>query len=325
MNDLLLIENLSVAFDTDEGCVEAVDDISLSIRKGETLGLVGESGCGKSVSAMSILRLIPSPPGRITNGRILFDNEDLLKLPIQQLRKVRGQAIGMIFQEPMTALSPLLRVGHQMVEALRFHREIAHKEAWAFSMEWLGKVGIPDPAEQMYAYPYQLSGGMRQRVMIATALMLEPRLLIADEPTTALDVTIQAQILDLIRAMKKKDTSVLLITHDMGVIWEMCDRVAVMYAGEIVETGNVKELFNHPLHPYTEALLKSIPSLSKEADRLQTIEGQVPSPLNYPPGCRFAGRCPYVFEKCTKAHPKLSQQDGRDVRCFLRHKGEPSS
>ncbi|NCC51621.1 MAG: ABC transporter ATP-binding protein [Spartobacteria bacterium] len=325
MKNVVHIKNLEVVFDTDEGCIEAVRDITLSIREGETLGLVGESGCGKSVTSMSILRLIPCPPGRITGGEILFDGQDLLTLPIPQLRRIRGQAIGMIFQEPMTALSPLHRIGSQLVEAWQFHYPLKRREAWEQSLAWLEKVGIPDPAQQMYAYPYQLSGGMRQRVMIAAAMMMAPRLLIADEPTTALDVTIQAQILDLMRAMKKADTSVLLITHDMGVIWEMCERVAVMYAGEIVEVGDVEPLFNTPLHPYTEALLQSIPSLAEGRGRLPTIKGQVPSPLEYPAGCRFSSRCPHAFDRCLAEHPTLKKQGARQVRCFLHDEGEVAS
>ena len=316
MSKLLQMRELSVSFNTDEGQVRAVDDVSFDIRRGEVLGLVGESGCGKSVTALSILRLIPSPPGSINNGQILFRDQDILSLPVRELRTIRGKSISMVFQEPMTALSPLHRVGRQLVETLRFHQQIGSKEAWDLSREWLRKVGLPDTEKKMHAYPHQLSGGMRQRVMIAMALMLDPKLIIADEPTTALDVTIQAQVFDLMRAMRKEDTSMLLITHDMGVIWEMCDRVAVMYASEIVETGTVREIFNNPLHPYAEALIASIPSLSGRQDRLISIEGQVPSPLSYPQGCRFRDRCPYAFDKCTKQHPPLFDVNGRQARCF---------
>jgi peptide/nickel transport system ATP-binding protein/oligopeptide transport system ATP-binding protein len=315
---LLEIENLSVSFATDEGRVQAVDNVSLRLDRGETLGLVGESGCGKSVTALSILRLIPSPPGRIEAGRVRLDGEDVLRLPPGRLRHVRGRSVGMIFQEPMTALSPLHRVGAQLAEAVRLHADVSRAEAWRQAGEWLAKVGVPDPAERLYAYPHQLSGGMRQRVMIAAALMLDPDLIVADEPTTALDVTIQAQIFDLIRDMRRQNAALLLITHDMGVIWEMCDRVAVMYASEVVEVGPLRPLFARPLHPYTEALLASIPSRAAKGRRLRTIEGQVPSPLDYPAGCRFRERCPYAFARCAMERPALTDPgDGRQARCFL--------
>jgi oligopeptide/dipeptide ABC transporter ATP-binding protein len=317
MSILLNIKDLSVSFKTDEGIVRAVDEVSLAINRGEVLGLVGESGCGKTVTSMSILRLIPSPPGNIDSGEINFDNKDLLSVPIEELSRIRGKSISMIFQEPMTALSPLHRIGKQLVETLKFHTDISHKKAWGTGEEWLHKTGISDPKKNMYAYPFQLSGGMCQRVMIAMALMLDPKLIIADEPTTALDVTIQAQVFDLMREMRKKETSLLLITHDMGVIWEMCDRVAVMYASEIVEVGTVKKIFTKPLHPYTEALLNSIPSISKKRDKLESIPGQVPSPLKYPKGCRFQDRCKYVFDKCRKEHPELYKIHDSQARCFL--------
>ena len=317
-SSLLQIENLSVQFDTDEGTVRAVDGVSLDIRRGEVLGLVGESGCGKSVTALSVLRLIPSPPGRIATGRILFHGDDLLQLPIARLRAVRGRGISMIFQEPMTALSPLHRIGAQLVETLQFHRDISREEAWRIGADWLRKVGIPDPAERMLAYPHELSGGMSQRVMIAMALMLDPELVIADEPTTALDVTIQAQVFDLMRAMRSKDTSLLLITHNMGVVWEMCTRVAVMYASEIVEVADRDDIFNRPLHPYTEALIATIPPVAGDCKRLETIPGQVPSPQAYPTGCRFRDRCRYAFTRCAAEHPPLYDIEGRLARCFLR-------
>lgn len=319
MSDALLeIRNLSVSFDTDEGRIRAVDDVSLEIRKGEVLGLVGESGCGKSVTAMSTLRLIPSPPGIIEAGQILYNGADMLQMPIKELRRLRGNDISMIFQEPTTALSPLHRVGHQLVEALRVHRDLGKKEAWQIGTEWLDKVGIPDADERMYNYPFQFSGGMRQRAMIAMALMLEPALIIADEPTTALDVTIQAQIFDLILNMKSRDTSLLLITHDMGVIWEMCDRVVVMYAAKVVEEGPIHKIFQTPKHPYTESLLKSVPRLHHKCDRLETIEGQVPSPDEYPVGCRFRDRCPYGWTRCDSAPPPLYQLDAdQQAACFL--------
>ena len=317
MTPLLQIQNLSVSFRTDEGLIRAADNISLTINRGEVFGLVGESGSGKTVTAMSILRLIPSPPGNIDSGTILFDGRDLLQMPIAELRAIRGRAISVIFQEPMTALSPLHRIGSQLVETLRFHEKIATPAARETARIWLGKVGIPDPDSCLNAYPYQLSGGMRQRVMIAMALMLKPALIIADEPTTALDVTIQAQVLDLMRVMKDADTSVLLITHDMGVIWEMCDRMAVMYAAEVVETGPVPDVFRAPRHPYTQALLESVPALSARRDRLASIPGQVPSPLSYPPGCRFQPRCRHAFDRCTAAHPPPYGPPTSLSRCFL--------
>jgi oligopeptide/dipeptide ABC transporter ATP-binding protein len=317
MSELLNINNLTVQFETDDGPVTAVDRVCLSISKGQTLGLVGESGSGKSVTAMSTLRLIPCPPGQITGGTITHHGRDLLHLPINELRRIRGARISMIFQEPMTALSPLHRIGRQLVETLRFHRTISRKDAWQCALEWLRKVGIPAPEERINAYPHELSGGMRQRVMIAMALMLEPELIIADEPTTALDVTIQAQILELMSSMREPDTALWLITHDMGVIRELCTHVAVMYAGQIVETGTCNELFNNPLHPYTKALLTSIPSLEGKTDRLPVIKGQVPSPRDYPPGCRFAERCPRCFEPCRDFPPTQTDLYGRQVRCHL--------
>lgn len=320
MKTLLNIQDLSVSFKTDEGIVRAVDGVSLTINKGEVLGLVGESGCGKSVTAMSILRLLPSPPGSIDSGKIIFDNKNLLSLPVEKLRRIRGQSISMIFQEPMTALSPLHCIGDQLVETLQFHGNISHKKAWQIGEEWLHKTGIADPQGNMYAYPFQLSGGMCQRVMIAMALMLDPKLIIADEPTTSLDVTIQAQVFDLMREMRKKETSLLLITHDMGVIWEMCDRIAVMYASEIVEVGTVTRIFEKPIHPYTEALLNSIPSISEKNRKWESISGQVPSPLDYPEGCRFQDRCKYTFDKCRKEHPLLYNIDDNQTRCFLTEK-----
>jgi len=326
MDELLTIENLTVAFDTDEGVLTAVDDVSLSIGKGESVGLVGESGCGKSVTALSTLRLIPSPPGRIVSGRARYGAEDLLSVPIERLRAVRGAGIGMIFQEPMTALSPLHRVGKQLVEALRLHGRPSEAEAWATGADWLAKMGIADAAEVMYAYPFQLSGGMRQRVMIAMTLMLGPDLIIADEPTTALDVTIQAQIFELIAQMRARETALLLITHDMGVIWEMCERVIVMYASRIVEQGTREQIFEDPKHPYTEALLLSMPALAGGKGRLPAIKGQVPSPLEYPAGCRFADRCKHAFERCRTEQPPLyALAGGRRSACFLAEAGAAGS
>ena len=279
---LLSVKNLVVTFATDDGRFTAAEDIWLHIDRGESVGLVGESGCGKSVTALSLTRLIPSPPGTIESGEVLFEGADLLRMNAESLRKIRGKAISMIFQEPLSALSPLHRIGRQLVEIVMLHRRISKKEAWHFAEEWLKKVGIPDVQERIYSYPYQLSGGMQQRVMIAMALMLEPALIIADEPTTALDVTTQAQIFELLQRMKHNFTSLLLITHDMGVVWEMCERVIVMYASRIVETGSREAIFQTPAHPYTMGLLEAIPRLSSGRQRLKDIPGQVPSPFEYP-------------------------------------------
>lgn len=315
---LLSLRNLSVTFDTDEGTLTAVDNISFNILPGETLGIVGESGCGKSVTALSLLRLIPSPPGHITSGSALFQGRNLLTIPPSDLRYIRGRNISMIFQEPSSALSPLLRIGDQMVETIQTHSPLPDTDARKLSIEWLKKVGIPDPEERMSAYPFQLSGGMIQRVMIAMALMLEPALVIADEPTTALDVTIQAQILDLLRAMKRSDTSLVLITHDLGVVWEMCDRLLVMYAGQIVEEASRNNLFHTPCHPYTRGLLESLVSMNDASSRLHSIDGQVPSPLAYPPGCRFAPRCPLAFDRCRREQPDLIEvTPTHRSACFL--------
>jgi oligopeptide/dipeptide ABC transporter ATP-binding protein len=318
---LLEINHLTVQFDTKAGPLTAVNDVSFTIRQGEVLGVVGESGCGKSVTALSILRLIPRPPGRFAHGEILYHGRDLLTLPIEALRAIRGHEISMIFQEPMTALSPLKRVGRQMTELLRLHRPGLNKaQARAEAVTWLRNVGLPDPDERMHNYPFQLSGGMRQRVMIAMALMLHPALIIADEPTTALDVTIQAQVFDLMMRMKAEETSLLLITHDMGVIWELCDRVIVMYASHIVEEAAKTALFRNPRHPYTRGLLRAMPRLDEDAKRLDTIEGQVPSPLHYPPGCNFQERCPIAIDRCRAEVPPLDTlTDGRRVACFRAH------
>ncbi len=323
---LLDVEDLIVTFETDEGIFRAVDGVSFAIEPGEVLGLVGESGCGKSVTALSILRLIPGPVGKIAGGKIRFQGKDLLELPASKLHNIRGQEISMIFQEPSAALSPLHRVGRQLVETIRLHRKMDKKAAWEMAREWLAKVRIPDPEERMYAYPYQLSGGMQQRVMIAMALMLEPALIIADEPTTALDVTIQAQIFKLIRGLKRKDTSILLITHDMGVVWEMCDRVAVMYASRIAEKGTLEQIFNAPAHPYTRGLLASIPKLTGAKGKLKAIRGQVPSPFEYPSGCHFRDRCPHAFDRCAAEVPPLYEvQEGHRASCFAAHElvGKP--
>ena len=312
---MLQVKHLSVEFQTDDGILRAVNDVSFEVNAGETLGLVGESGCGKSVTAMSIPRLVPQPPGRITGGEILLDGVELLSQPIADMRAIRGRDIGVIFQEPMTALSPLHRIGDQLMEVIRLHKKTTSKEARETALEWMRAVGIPAAETRMDAYPYELSGGMRQRVMIAMAMILHPKLIIADEPTTALDVTIQAQILDLMRTIRGDKAALLLITHDMGVIWDICDRMAVMYASRIVETGSVKEIFAHPRHPYTKGLMDSIPALSTHTERLSHIPGQVPSLLNLPPGCAFADRCPYATDECRQALPELSGQNGHLCAC----------
>jgi oligopeptide/dipeptide ABC transporter ATP-binding protein len=309
---LLEVRDLTVEFDTADGVLRAADGVSFSLRAGEVLGLVGESGCGKSVTAMSIPRLIPQPPGRIADGEILFAGDDLLRLPISRLRQIRGKDIAVVFQEPMTALSPLRRVERQLAEVFRLHTRLTAGEIRQRSLEWLHKVGISDPKLSLRSYPFELSGGMRQRVMIAMALLLQPKLLIADEPTTALDVTIQAQILELLQDLRRDDSGLLLITHDMGVIWETCDRVAVMYASHIVESAPVKELFEQALHPYTRGLLASIPSLHRGDGPLPHIPGQVPSLLNPPKGCPFADRCPKVTDQCRQAMPPLKPENGSD-------------
>ena len=306
---LLELRDLSVAFDTEDGVLKAVNEVGFSLRAGQVLGLVGESGCGKSVTAMSIARLIPQPPGRINSGEILFRGRDLLKLPIAELRKIRGRDIGLIFQEPMTALSPLHRIEKQLAEVFQLHTRYGSDEIRRRSLEMLAKVGIADPELCMRNYPYELSGGMRQRVMIAMALLLQPALLIADEPTTALDVTIQAQILELLKELLTRDSALLLITHDMGVVWQTCDQVAVMYASYIVENAPVEVLFAKPAHPYTQGLLDSIPSLQKGGGPLRHIPGQVPSLLNPPQGCPFAPRCPKRVDKCLKQRPALEVLD----------------
>jgi oligopeptide/dipeptide ABC transporter ATP-binding protein len=322
MSHLLEVKNLRTQFPTRAGLVRAVDDVSFYLDRGELLGLVGESGCGKSMTALSIMRLI-APPGRIVEGEVLFDGKDLLKLSDARMREMRGDEIAMIFQDPMTSLNPVFTVGEQIAEALRLHRKMSHKEARAATIEAMREVAIPDPARRINDYPHQLSGGMRQRVMIAMALACNPKLLIADEPTTALDVTIQAQILELLNELRKqRDLAVLLITHDLGVVAEVADRVAVMYTGRIVEESPVDELFARPKHPYTEGLLRSVPKLTGDdvikKERLETIEGVVPSPTDLPPGCHFAPRCPHRMPRCTEGTIPLYQLEGGvQVRCVL--------
>ncbi|HEY3581964.1 MAG TPA: ABC transporter ATP-binding protein [Pyrinomonadaceae bacterium] len=322
MSHLLEVKNLRTHFPTRAGLVRAVDDVSFYLDRGELLGLVGESGCGKSMTALSIMRLI-SPPGKIVDGEIFFDGKDLLKLSDAEMREMRGDDIALIFQDPMTSLNPVFTVGEQIAEALRLHRKMSHKDARAATIEAMREVAIPDPARRINDYPHQLSGGMRQRVMIAMALACNPKLLIADEPTTALDVTIQAQILELLNELRKqRELAVLLITHDLGVVAEVADRVAVMYTGRIVEESPVDELFARPKHPYTEGLLRSVPKLTGDdvikKERLETIEGVVPSPTDLPPGCHFAPRCPHRMPRCTEgAIPLYQLEGGVDVRCVL--------
>lgn len=321
MDEILDISNLTVEFDTDEGVVHAVNDVTLRIGSGEVVGLVGESGCGKSVTAMSIPRLVPSPPGRTLSGSIRFLGRELVGLPATELQRIRGAQIGVIFQEPMTALSPLHLVRDQLAETLRLHRHLPRADEDALILDWMERVGIADPQRALRAYPFELSGGMRQRVMIAMAMLLEPQLLIADEPTTALDVTIQAQILDLlsqVAAGNDRRRALLLITHDLGVIWEMCTRVVVMYGSRVMEEAPVKTLFSSPAHPYTKGLIDSSPSLQKDPRDLKSIPGSVPSLLSPPPGCPFAPRCPRATRRCHGELPGMREvAPNHRVACFL--------
>jgi oligopeptide/dipeptide ABC transporter ATP-binding protein len=331
MSRLLEVKNLETHFPTRAGTVKAVNDVSFHLEAGELLGLVGESGCGKSITALSIMRLIASP-GKIVGGEVWFQGanykqaENLLKLNDERMRAIRGDDISMIFQDPMTSLNPVYTVGEQIAEALRLHRGLSRKQAYEAAVEAMREVSIPDPARRVDDYPHQLSGGMRQRVMIAMALACDPELLIADEPTTALDVTIQAQILELIDNLRKtRKLAVLLITHDLGVVAEVADRVCVMYTGRIVEESEVNEIFERPKHPYTQGLLRSVPKLTMEGvtrnKRLETIEGIVPSPTNLPPGCHFAPRCPHVHERCTHdPMPLYNVENKAQVRCVLYEK-----
>jgi oligopeptide/dipeptide ABC transporter ATP-binding protein len=316
---ILQVNNLKTSFFTSDGVVTAVDGVSFSIREGETLAIVGESGCGKSVTSLSIMGLIPWPPGKILHGQIFLDGGDLLLKSEEEMQKVRGNKISMIFQEPMTSLNPVLSVGFQIMEALELHQGLSTGDAMKKAVEMLRLVGIPEPERRVAEYPHQMSGGMRQRVMIAMALACNPRLLIADEPTTALDVTIQAQILDLMgRLQQDMGTAILLITHDMGVVAEMAERVIVMYAGQFVEEGDVESIFDHPLHPYTSGLLSSIPRVDVDSERLHVIPGAVPSPFEFPSGCRFHPRCNQSIQRCRDEEPQLFQiGPGRKVRCWL--------
>jgi oligopeptide/dipeptide ABC transporter ATP-binding protein len=314
---LLEVKGLVTDFTSDRGTFHVVDRISFDIDYGETVGLVGESGSGKSITSLSILGLI-KPPGRIAGGSIRFQGEELIGKTSKEMGSIRGQEMSMIFQEPMTSLNPVLTVGEQIAETVRHHQGLSNKEAMQRAVDMLEKVGIPMPETRVKQYPHQLSGGMRQRVMIAIALSCNPKLLIADEPTTALDVTIQAQILELMKALNRDEgTGILMVTHDLGVVADVCEKVIVMYAGQVVEQGPAREIFSNPLHPYTELLLKSIPQIGGTREKLYSIPGHVPSPHAMPDGCRFHARCPYAFDRCTKEEPLLLDQGkGRRVSCW---------
>ncbi|PLR96938.1 ABC transporter ATP-binding protein [Bacillus sp. T33-2] len=317
---ILQINDLKVSFISGKKYIPAVDGISFGLKEGEILGIVGESGSGKSVTSLTAMGLIPSPPGKVEHGEILFDGKDLTSLSEKQWRKIRGNQISMIFQEPMTSLNPLFTIGNQLAEAIRLHTDLSKAEVRIRSIELLKLVGIPRSEGILKEFPHQLSGGMRQRVMIAMAMACNPKVLIADEPTTALDVTIQAQILALMKDLNKKTgTSIILITHDLGVVAEICERVIVMYSGQIVEQGDVRTILKEPKHPYTKGLLKSIPDLRGKKERLYSIPGTVPAPGTIQNGCRFAPRCSEVFGRCLEAAPELykTEKEGHEVRCFL--------
>lgn len=315
---LLSVRDLRTYFYTEDGVVPAVDGVSFDLEKGGTLGIVGESGCGKSVTSLSIMRLIPSPPGKIVSGEIIFEGRDLVKLSEAEMRKIRGNEISMIFQEPMTSLNPVFTVGNQIMEAIMLHQKLDKAAAQEKAIEMLSLVGIPSPERRIDEYPHQMSGGMRQRVMIAMALSCNPKLLIADEPTTALDVTIQAQILDLMRELQEElGTAIIMITHDLGVIAELVERVVVMYTGVIVESADTKTIFANPQHPYTQGLLGSIPRLDSNVKRLQAIPGTVPTPGNFPKGCGFHPRCPYAKDICeAKRPPAFEVEPGHYSACW---------
>ncbi|MDK2930736.1 MAG: peptide/nickel transport system ATP-binding protein [Bacillota bacterium] len=315
---LLEVRDLKTYFYTEDGVVPAVDGVSFSVEKGETIGIVGESGCGKSVTSLSVMRLIPNPPGKIIGGEIIFEGENILEKSEAEMRHIRGNEISMIFQEPMTSLNPVFTIGDQIMEAIMLHQKVGKREARKKTIEMLKLVGIPSAEKRVDEYPHQMSGGMRQRVMIAMALSCNPKLLIADEPTTALDVTIQAQILDLMLKLKEDlGTAIMLITHDLGVIAETVNKVVVMYAGKIVESADVVSIFKKPEHPYTLGLLGSIPKVNEDRERLQVIEGVVPNPFNMPTGCRFHPRCSFVRDICKEEEPELVDvEDGHQVRCW---------
>ncbi len=323
MPDLLQVKDLQTSFFTPEGEVRAIDGVSFEIGEGKTLGLVGESGCGKSVTSLSIMRLIPSPPGKIVGGEIFYRGRDLLRLNNEAMRRIRGNEISMIFQEPMTSLNPVFTVGNQIGEAIKLHQGLGKRETRQKTIEMLRLVKIADPESRVDSYPHQLSGGMRQRVMIAMALSCNPSLLIADEPTTALDVTIQAQILELIKELQQKigGMALLLITHDLGVVSEQADNMAIMYARKIVERSSTRAIFNRPFHPYTVGLLNSLPGIGGlKKKRLDAIPGMVPSPLHLPSGCRFRDRCPRAQEICAQTEPPLEEKEpGHTVACYFPH------
>lgn len=322
---LVKVEDLHTYFSTDEGLIKAVNGVSFEIRKEQVLGVVGESGCGKTITAMSTMQLLPKPHGFVHSGRILFRHHSLgvIDLATQNptgpiMREIRGNEIAMIFQEPMTSLNPVYTIGYQIVEAITLHQNVSEKEAWKMAVQMLANVGIPGPEQRVKEYPYQMSGGMRQRAMIAMALSCNPTLLIADEPTTALDVTIQAQILDLMRRLQEEyKMSIIMITHNLGVVSRMCDEVAVMYMGKIVEHAEVRDLFHNPLHPYTVGLLNSIPKLSRRKQRLVPIKGVVPDPRDMPIGCSFRERCPRATEECKEDPPMVDVDEGHLARCWL--------
>lgn len=326
MNPLLEVQQLSVSFDTYAGEVKAASQVSFQVFPGEAVGIVGESGCGKSVTAHAIMRLISTPPGRYVNGSILFEGADLLQKQECAMEKIRGNDISMIFQDPMTSLNPVLTVGRQITESLELHQQMNKHQAYARAVEMLHLVGIPAPEERIKDYPHQFSGGMRQRVMIAMALACNPKLLIADEPTTALDVTIQAQILDLMKELQSKlNTAIILISHDLGVIAGVCSRVMVMYAGRIAEMGTVQDIFHNPQHPYTWGLLKAVPRMNgQQKQKLSVIDGQPPDLLHPPAGCPFHPRCSYAMQICTEHYPETVQlNQEHSVKCWLQHPGAP--
>jgi oligopeptide/dipeptide ABC transporter ATP-binding protein len=313
----LEVRNLRTTLFLRQGPVEVVRGVSFTLREGETLALVGESGCGKTVTALSVMRLLPDPPARVTDGQVLLGGDDLRELPESAMRSLRGDMVSMVFQEPLTSLDPVFTIGDQIVEAITAHRKLSRREARDMAVDILREVHIPSPELRLGDYPHQLSGGMRQRVMIAMALVLDPKVLIADEPTTALDVTIQAQILDLIYSeQERRRLAVLLITHNLAVVSQVADRVAVMYAGEVVEEAPAAEIFADPRHPYTQGLLSSIPSAAADRKRLYTIPGRVPDPRLPPPACLFAPRCPYALSRCWQEHPVLLPEDERLLRCW---------
>ena len=322
MENLLEVKDLKTYFYTEDGVVPAVDGVDFELKPGQTLGIVGESGCGKSVTSLSILRLVPNPPGRIVEGEILFEGKDLVQATESEMQHIRGNDIAMIFQEPMTSLNPVFTIGKQIMEAIMLHQNLDKNKAREKCIEMLKLVGIPRAEQAIDEYPHQFSGGMRQRAMIAMALSCNPKLLIADEPTTALDVTIQAQIIELMKGLKDKlNTAIILITHDLGVVAEMCEHVIVMYAGKVVEEADIMELYTDPKHPYTVGLMKSKPSLDDNRDRLEVIPGAVPNPLDMPEGCTFHPRCPHAMDICREKQPHLiNNEEGRKVRCWLYEK-----